>query len=165
MNPDQIPPLALLAQEPLGLYLRPGRSDHTLAGQLFSESYAHVSGVVFDPTYADVQERLRDDVRARKLWAVVDPKAMELASPGGFQGKRTKLPWAGDHMHTPDQLSGLGASILVNAIVEYVGKHGFDAVLAPTHFLENGADDIWFPVDRQLVFALRNRLDSAGLDR
>lgn len=121
-----------------------------------------MTGVIFDPTQNDVHEELRIEIGKRNLEVVLDPKIMELASLGGFSGQRTNLPWAGERRHVPADLRGRSADDVADAIAQFVALHGYSAVLAPSHYLENGAEGQWCDVDSQLTIKLRDRLDKAG---
>lgn len=130
--------------------------------QLLSEDRVAMTGVIFDPTQNDVHEELRIEIGKRNLEVVLDPKIMELASLGGFSGQRTNLPWAGERRHVPADLRGRSADAVADAIAQFVALHGYSAVLAPSHYLENGAEGQWCDVDSQLTIKLRDRLDKAG---
>lgn len=157
----QFPRLVRATEEPLGLYLRPAHNDHQVLCQLLSEGRSSMSGVVFDPGFADVHEELRSAVRERKLWAVLDPRIMELGTPGGFTPRLAALPWGGDRYHTPNDLVGANGERVVDEIVKCVVRNGYTAVLAPSHFLADGAVDPWMRVDHALTCRLRERLDQA----
>ncbi|MBX9844258.1 MAG: hypothetical protein K2Z80_20860 [Xanthobacteraceae bacterium] len=82
---NDVPVLRLVrpASEPLGLFLRPGHNDHRVLSQLLSEGRSAMTGVIFDPTVLGPQQELRTEVRQRNLWAVLDARLMELATPSG----------------------------------------------------------------------------------
>lgn len=153
LRPRQIRPVPA----PLGLYLRPGYTDHTVLQQLLSEDYSGISGVVFDASYVKRQETLRGEVVLRGLEAVLDPLAMELATVGGFNPRRAGLPWGGDEPHSPTDLPDK----MAGRIADFAIEGGFSAVLAPTHFLED-PEDRWLEVDHSLTVELRHRLDTEG---
>src|SRR5438105_2114018 len=69
--------------EPPDLFLPPGHDDHLVLSQLLSEGRSSMTGVVFDPTSLGPQQELRNEVRQRNLWAVLDTRFMELARPNG----------------------------------------------------------------------------------
>src|SRR3712207_8471730 len=54
------------AEEPLGLFFRPGHNDHIVLCQLLSEGRSAMTGVVFDPGFVSPQEALRTEVQDRK---------------------------------------------------------------------------------------------------
>ncbi len=121
-----------------------------------------MTGVVFDPTSISAQEELRSEVRQRNLWAILDTRLMELATPNGYTERRSTLPWAGKVPHRPQDLSGAGGQGAAAAIVGFVAKYGFDGILIG-HYLQRGAQDVWFAVDLALVRELRRQLDARGL--
>src|SRR5438552_11408082 len=84
--------------------------------------------------------------------------------PGGVaQGRVTELPWAGQKQpQTSELLSGPAGEQLVEALADYLVKHDFSAVLAPTRYLRS-ATDSWLELDARLVRRLRRVLDAAGL--
>jgi hypothetical protein len=148
--------------EPLGLFFRPGRADHTVINQLVSENRTGMAGVVFDPCHLSFQESLRAELWTRELYTVLDPLCMELSTHGGFTPARAKLPWGGDEVHSPSVLSGKAIDRMAAQIADCAAKHDFNAVLAPTHFLQDGVNDSWFLIDRRLVTQLRQKLDDLG---
>jgi hypothetical protein len=149
--------------EPLGLFLRPGHNDHRVLSQLLSEGRSSMTGVVFDPTSISAQEELRSEVRQRNLWAILDTRLMELATPNGYTDRRSTLPWAGKVPHRPQDLSGAGGQSAAAAIVGFVAKYGFNGVLIG-HYVQRGAQDVWFAIDLALVRELRRQLDVRGLE-
>lgn len=149
--------------EPLGLFVRPGHVDHRVLSQLLSEGRTAMTGVVFDPTNLSAQEELKSEVVRRNLWAILDARLMELATPGGHTNRRAALPWASPTPHRPQDLSGAAGASAARAIVEFVAQHGFNAVLLG-HYLERGAQDTWFQVDMALVREVRRQLDHRGLN-
>ncbi len=149
--------------EPLGLFLRPGHNDHRVLLQLLSEGRSSMTGVVFDPTLIGAQEELRSEVRRSNLWAILDTRLMELATPNGYTERRSALSWAGRVPHRPQDLSGAGGQGAAASITDFVAKYGFNGVLIG-HYLERGAQDVWFTVDLALVRELRRQLDARGLE-
>jgi hypothetical protein len=121
-----------------------------------------MSGVVFDPGFMGPQEELRAEVRQRNLWGVLDPRMMELATASGFTERRAGLPWAGKRPHTTADLSGQAGEGIMDSLAEFVAQEGFSAVLTPTHYLAQGAQDPWFGVDLALTRGLRWKLDMRG---
>jgi hypothetical protein len=163
MTDQPIVRLVRPATEPLGLFLRPGHSDHRVLSQILSEGRSAMTGVIFDPSFIGPQEELRSEVLQRNLWAVLDTRMMELATPSGYTDRRSALPWAGAGPHRPQDMSGAGGRGAVAAIVEFVAKYRFNGVLIG-HYLEHGARDTWFGVDLSLISELRRQLDMRGLE-
>jgi hypothetical protein len=111
----------------------------------------------------NAQEELRSEVHRRKLWAVLDTRLMELATPSGYTERRSALPWAGRRPHRPQDLGGAAGQSAAAAVVQFVADYDFNAILVG-HYLERGAQDAWFPVDLALLRELRRQLDTRGLD-
>jgi hypothetical protein len=118
-------------------------------------------GVVFDPSYVSAQEELRTEVLQRNLWAILDTRLMELATVNGHTNRRSELPWARSEPHRPQDLSGAAGRSAAGAIVDFINKYGFNALIVG-HYLERGAADTWFAVDVALLQELRRQLDGAG---
>jgi hypothetical protein len=148
--------------DPLGLFFRPGRADHTTIDQVVSEGRLGLSGAVLDPTNVEFQHDLVTNLAERRLRTVLDPLALELATPGGLTPRRRSLEWADPTPHRPSDFSAKKVDRSARLIAEFVKKHNFNALLAPTHFLAKGANDPWLLIDRRLTARLRKELDAAG---
>jgi hypothetical protein len=148
--------------DPLGLFFRPGRDDHTVLKQLLSENQAGMLGGVFEPSNVDRQEDLRIDLLRRDLDAILDTGMMEMATPGGHTQARQRLPWALPKPHTPSDFSESYCDEVCEKIAAFAAAKKFSAILAPTHYLQDGPKDPWFEIDKRLVMALRQRLDANG---
>lgn len=148
---------------PPGLFLRLGRNDHKAVLQMLAEGRTSMSGAVFDACLVDRHDDLRAEMRALHLEAVLDPRSVELATPGGLlRPALSELPWAGDLVpHSAKHLAGPAGRALADTLANFVVDRGFSAVLAPTHYLQ-GATDPWLAVDRELVRHLRRELDALG---
>ncbi len=153
-------PLLREADEPLGLFFSPGRADHQILKQLLSENKVGFNGAVFDPCHCSFQEELRSEMCHRNLDAILDTRMMELATPGGHTPARRSLPWADAQPHVPSDFSEARCEAMAALIADFVVEKGFTAVLAPCHFLRDGAQDPWFRIDKRLTSFLRQRLDS-----
>lgn len=151
-----------LEKEPLGLYLKAGRADHRVLSQLLSEGRSGMSGVISDPEYVGIQEELRSEAKSRNLETILDTRAMELATPGGWTLRRSSLPWASGRPHALSDLLGAAGEAVVGSIGRFAITHGFTSVLAPSHFLTEGVYDPWFEVDQILIQRLRAYLDAYG---
>jgi len=163
MNASPLIRVVRPAVEPLGLFFRPGHNDHRVLSQLLSEGRSSMTGVVFDPSYVGTQEELRTEVLQRRLWAVLDTRMMELATPNGHTRRRSELPWASLEPHRPQDLTGAAGRSAAGAVVDFIGRYRFNAAIVG-HYLEHGASDTWFAVDVALLRDLRRQLDSAGHD-
>jgi hypothetical protein len=129
-----------------------------------AERHTNLSGLVLDPCLKDRHEDLRVEARQHELETVLDPRTVELSTPGGITRSGVAgLPWAGDALpHTRDLLDGAAGDRLVEQIVATVVEHKYSAVLAPTHYLGGGAADAWLGIDGRLTRKLRALLDSTG---
>ncbi|MEA2572690.1 MAG: hypothetical protein QOI24_4691 [Acidobacteriota bacterium] len=164
MDTSLVPRLIRTVPPQLGAYVRPSRVNHkSLLAFLAEGTPAGLEGVVFDPALDTIHAELREDVSERRLEAVLDTRAMELALRGGFVGSRCTLPWAGDQLHQPDRLRGNSGRDWVRTIVEWTAERTFTSILAPAHYLADGISDPWFEIDRHLTIMLREELDKAGL--
>lgn len=150
------------AGEPLGLFFRVGKNDHTVLKQLLSENRVGMLGAVFDPCHCGCQEELRTEFSQRHLDAILDPALMELATLGGCTPSRQQLRWASPEPQTPAHFNGQFSGKITNQIAEFVAANGFTAVLAPTHYLTEGMKDPWLQIDKRLVVGLRECLDVNG---
>jgi hypothetical protein len=149
---------------PLGLYLRPARNDHTPLMALMAEGRTDLSGLVLDACMADRHEELRTEARQHDLETVLDPRSVDLSTPGGVaRAGIADLPWASEPLpQTAATLGGVSGDHLIDELVTYVAEKKFSAVLAPTHYLADGAAEPWFTVDQRLISTLRAKLDAAG---
>jgi hypothetical protein len=146
---------------PLGVYIRPGRNDHTATLEFMADRPGGLAGVVFDPCLEGRQRELRLETIGAGIDAVLDPRSMELSTEVGFERVLSgHLPWAGDRPYDPSDLVGPAGEAFANAIAAYVLEKGFTAVLAPTHYLERHLEP-WLSVDAALTHSLRRALDSA----
>lgn len=148
--------------EPLRLFFRPGRADHTTVGQTLSEGRGGVSGAVLDPTHVQFQGDLVGNLSERRLGVVLDPLALELSMSGGLTSGRRELEWADPTPQRPNNFDAKKVDRSARLIAGFVKTHGFNAVFAPTHFLSEGATDPWLLIDRRLTTRLRSELDATG---
>lgn len=149
--------------DPLGSYLRVGGRDHTFLAQMLVEGKTVVSGLIADPAQIKHQQDLWTEARQHGVETVLDPRSLELSTPGGIlRGGARGLPWAPSDLHTPDSLYGQAGEDLCDQLVDMVSTVGHTAVLAPTHFIASSRDP-WLDVDADLTHALRSALNNAGL--
>lgn len=148
--------------DPLTLFFRPGRADHTTIDQIVSEGRVGLSGAILDPTRVEFQRDLVTNLAERRLRTVLDPLALELATSGGLTPPRRNLEWADPAPQCRADFSAKKVDRSARLIAEFVKKHKLNAVLAPTHFLAKGANDPWLLIDRRLTAQLRRELDAAG---
>jgi len=146
----------------LGLYLRPGRNDHTVFQQLLVEGRA-VSGLVLDARHLQRHHVLRETLIDDGVHAVLDPGFMELTTPGGaVLAGLDALPWGRFAPASAADLRGPTGRELAVAIAEFAKSGEFSALLAPTHLLQSASDSN-FAADRVVAGYLREELDRRGL--
>jgi hypothetical protein len=148
--------------DPLTLFFRPGKADHTTLDQAISENRFGFSGAVFDPCHVTFQKHLLTNMSERGLRTVIDPLMLELSTPAGLTPHRKKLEWADSTPHRPTDFTGKKVDRSARLIAEYVKEHNFNGVLAPTHYLLKGGNDPWLLIDRRLTYQLRRQLNLVG---
>lgn len=145
---------------PLANYVRPSRRDHRFLLDLAAEE-ALPSGLVVDPTLWHLQAELAEEANRQKVEVVMDPQALELATPVGFARRgMADLPWAGTQVHTAKDVSR-SATEMARSIAEFVAERPITAVLAPTHYLATSKSE-WLSVDIEMAGELRQQLDAVG---
>jgi hypothetical protein len=115
----------------LGLYLRPGRNDHTVFTALLAEGRA-VSGLVLDARNLERHRQLRENLIGNGVHAVLDTDFMEMSTTGGtvLAGLDT-FPWRRFAQATASQLRGQAGRDLAATVADSVATLDFSAVLAP----------------------------------
>jgi hypothetical protein len=147
------------APKPLGLYFRPGWNEHTDLLASMEAGQTRFFGAIFDPTHLERQKELRDQVIARRLDGVLDPRTQPSATIGGHTDALGALPWGVGRPHTISDFQGeLQLRRTVGALGDFAADRGFTAILAPTHLIRS-ANDPWLAVDSSSVRFLRNHLD------
>src|SRR5262245_32323546 len=86
----------------------------------------------------------------------------ELSTQAGHTTVRASLRWATTTAYVPSDFDSPKCDKVAGQIAEFVKDKGFSAVLAPSHYLEQGTKDPWFSADKRLVLNLRQCLDSTG---
>jgi hypothetical protein len=150
------------APDPLGLYVRAGSIGREDLQNFIMSNGATFSGVVFEAKRVSTQKELLSLVLEKGMDAVLDPMTQPMATIGGFSAAVSKLPWAGQRPHEPADLStDLQRRRTADEIAQFVVKHGFTQVLAPTHLI-SGPDDPWLEIDLSMTRSLRASLDQHG---
>lgn len=147
--------------EPLGHFVRAGHNDHVELLNLMASGDADFFGIVFDATHVDRHKELREQVIARGLDAILDPRTQPAATVGGFTGSLGALPWGEDRPHRIDDFRGPAGRQRVASLADFVLDKGFTQVIAPTHLLQD-ASDPWLGRDVEVTCWLRDYLDRNG---
>jgi hypothetical protein len=147
------------APDPLGLYLRAGRLDQKDLQSFIATGLTAFSGVVFEAKRVGQQKELLSLVLERGLGAVLDPQTQPMATSGGYDKSMDVLPWSKRRPHREsDFATEFQRRQLADDVAQFVVKHGFTQVLAPTHLI-GGPDDPWLPIDLACTSALRTALE------
>lgn len=156
--------LVRLAPDPLGLYVRAGRIDQKHLQSFITAGAAAFTGVVFEAKRVEHQKELLALVLDRGLDAALDPQTQAMATIGGYAASMDSLPWSKKRHHALDDLAtAFQQRQMADEIAQFVIRHGFTQVLAPTHLIA-GPNDPWLTVDIALANALRSALDRHGAD-
>lgn len=146
---------------PVGIFLRPGWTDHIVLQQLLVEGRAP-NGYVFDARYGARQRELWEAAVDADLDAVLDPNVQELWTPAGrLLSGLGDIPWSSVADQGEPGLRGAAGQELATKLADHVAKNRFSSLLVPTHYL-HGTDDRWFEVDILLARQLRLALDRQG---
>lgn len=154
----------LRAVEPeLVSYFRPLKRDLSHYSQLLAQGLFVGSGIVLDASFGDSCSELREEARRAGLEIVLDSRAMELATEGGFARPAfAELPWAGDRLHQPGDFAGEHTANIINGLMNELHQNHATAVLAPTHYLES-SNSPWLTIDAATTRRLRSEMDKSGL--
>jgi hypothetical protein len=95
---------------------------------------------------------------------MLDTNTAEAALPGRFEAVAHSLEWGNsDRPWMPRDFRDRANRNTAAQIAEFAVRHGVNAVLSPSHLLDQeGPQDPWFDIDRDLCLDLRNALDAAG---
>lgn len=146
---------------PIGQFIRVGRGHRQLEEIVGSGRFPN-NRVVFDAAAVERQHDLLEMFREAQVELVLDTNVAELSVEGRYSGAVREAPWAnpGGVLRQTDFVLGTNHDV-IGKIARFAVKHGFDAVLAPTHLLDSSADG-WFSLDRTSCIALRSALDREG---
>lgn len=146
----------------IGHFLRIGASGHRQLETLFGAGKMLLDRVVVDASAAARQQDLISSLAEAGAELILDTNVAELSAPGRFSGAAKSAPWANPaSILTPDDLLPNANRDVIGQIARFAVRHGYHAVLAPTHILE-GSPDPLFGVDREATIALRKALDAEG---
>ncbi len=155
---------------PIGHVIRTGELSYRQYEHLHAEGSLPARFVIVDASRARFQKECIRALRDGGADVILDTKAAELSEIGRFRGMAKGAPWAAieeDRPLMPEDFQRekfrYSAHVdLFHQIARMAVELGVGAVMAPTHFLRDGADDHWLPVDRSSVMRLRSALDRVG---
>jgi len=148
--------------EPLGSYIRPLERDFRLIEDLLAVRRSIGTGLILDARDPSRSAELRDLARESGIEVCLDPNAVELSTPSGFERSRiSSLPWAGNGVDSPESLARRMESFTSTIATTAVDMR-VDSVLVPTHFLDSFPSQ-WFDLDLRLTRALRASLNEVPL--
>ena len=146
----------------LGLYLRPGYSQHKEMLDALAGGKTQFTGLVVDAgNIAHRHEELVSHAHRIGLDVILDPKTQAMATPGGYAASMAQLPWGLDRPHTIDDFDGANGRGIARSIAEFAKEYGCTEILGPTHLL-NGPNDRWLRRDINNMGHLRTALDEDG---
>ena len=167
---SSIVPFGPRLHTPIGHVIRTGELSYRQYEHLHAEGSLPARHVIVDASKALFQKEFIRALRDSGADVILDTKAAELSEVGRFRGMAKGAPWAAieeDRPLMPEDFQPetfrLSANIdLFGQMARMAVELGVAAVMAPTHFLRNGADDPWLPIDRGSVIRLRAALDREG---
>jgi hypothetical protein len=147
---------------PIAGFLRIGHTGHRKLEAMLAAGRFPFKRVVFDAAHIDEQKELLGALRGRGSEIVLDPNFAEMAAAGRFASAVSKLPWS--NPERPWQPSDFGVNRnldVAKLIAEFAVSHGVNAVLSPTHLIDDTTAS-WRSTDHRLCEALRRELDRLG---
>ena len=157
----QLPPTGAV-RTPIGHAIRTGEASYKRLENLHAEGRLPARAVIVDASKARFQKEFIRALRATGADVTLDPKVAELSEVGKFSGSARETPWAVDDNTRPleaeDFEPGANAD-LFGKFARMAAELGVTSVMAPTHLLRSGVDNLWLPIDCQSVGLLRAALD------
>lgn len=160
-NVVQLPSAATL-RTPIGHVIRTGETAYKQLENLHAEGRLPAKSLILDASKARFQKQLIQSAKADGADLILDTKVAELSELGRYQGAASDAAWAIDRpLAAADFESGSNFD-LYGKIARCAVELGMTAILAPTHFLRDGADDSWLETDINSVGRMRAALDREG---
>jgi len=158
-------PFQAALRTPIGHVIRTGETSFRQLEHLHAQGRLPASSIIVDASKARFQREFIRSLRESVCDVILDTKAAELSEVGKFRGAAKSAPWSITDSDRPLNLSDfeIGSnSDLYGKIARHAVELGVTAVMAPTHFLRDGANDPWSRVDRIAAPMLRAALDREG---
>lgn len=150
---------------PLGHVIRTGESAYRQLEHLYADGRLPTQTVIVDASKALFQQDFILALLDDRADVILDTKVAELSEIGKFGGVAGGAPWREVDEDRPLKAADFepGANVeLFGKIAGLAVALGVTTVMAPTHFLRQGADDRWLITDVRSVLALRAALDREG---
>ncbi len=135
---------------------------------LYAKERITAQTILVDGSKASRQEEFIGLATESNVDVILDTKCAELSEVGKFAGRNKEAPWAKlNDDKAPVRLAEsefiLGSNFdLFGQIARFAVTSGVTSVLAPTHYLRQGAQDKWWLIDLSSVGQLRSALDREG---
>lgn len=150
--------LPVPSQDPIAQFVRIGY-DHRQMDELLAAGRFPVDRVVVRAALVPQQGDLLAALRAAHRETVLDTGVIDLVHPWRYKTNASNVPWAAEGR--PLKRSDITRRDFVHSIARFVIEHEFDAVLSPTHYLENVTDGR-FDANVIACERLRDALDREG---
>ena len=155
---------------PIGHVIRTDELSYRQYEHLHAEGSLPAKHVIVDASKARFQKEFIRALRDGGADVILDTKVAELSEVGRFQGMAKGAPWAATEQDRPlkpedfqpDDFRPRANIDLFGEVARMAVELEVAAVMAPAHFLRNGGDDTWLPIDRAGVMRLRSALDREG---
>lgn len=86
-------------QADIGHFFRLGHTGYRILENLHAAGRLPIKRAVVDASHMDKQKDLINSLKAEGTELILDPKAAELSTPGGFTTTAGNLPWAHKNRH------------------------------------------------------------------
>jgi hypothetical protein len=150
--------LPLPNQDPIAQFVRIGY-DHRQMDELLAAGRFPVDRTVFRAALISQQADLLAALRAAGRETVLDTGVIDLVHPWRYKTNASNVPWSAEDR--PLNHADITKREFALVIARFVVEHGFDAVLSPTHYLENVTDGR-FEANVIACKRLREALDREG---
>lgn len=136
--------------DPLGFFVRVGRSDHREILDLIASGERSICGLVVNAQNICLHRELIAEAGDRGFHVILDPQTQQMALPGSHTEQLAALPWGLRDCHQPSDFDGAAGRDRAAQIVKMAIEVGFTQILGPTHVLK-GVNDPWLRRDINMM--------------
>lgn len=157
-------PLPQSVRSPIGHFIRIGEAHKKLA-DLHASGRLPATRVVVEASRFRHQKELISELQGDGAEIVLDTEVAELAALGKISSHSRQAPWAAiaqGGLLGPEFFSVDSAHDVIGRIARFAVENHVNAVLAPTHHLEDPKCSDWLQIDIRACSALRDALDREG---